>query len=75
MLLPELKKLASSLGIKGATRKADLIAAIRTAQSGAAPARTEDAPDRPPRRDRRAERPADAPQGGEPAEAGSDTPP
>jgi transcription termination factor Rho len=34
MLLPELKKLASSMGIKGATRKADLISAIRAAQSG-----------------------------------------
>ncbi len=34
MLLPELKKLASSMGIKGATRKADLISAIKGAQSG-----------------------------------------
>ncbi len=36
MLLPELKKLASSMGLKGtgAMRKSDLVAAIRTAQSG-----------------------------------------
>jgi len=31
MLLPELKKLASSMGIKGATRKAELVAAIKAA--------------------------------------------
>jgi len=68
MLLPELKKIASSMGIKGATRKADIIAAIRTAQSGGAASRGAEATaDRAQRRERRAERPA-TPQGGEPAE-------
>ncbi|WP_072042006.1 transcription termination factor Rho [Nigerium massiliense] len=39
MLLPELKKLANSMGLRGtgAMRKSDLIAAIRGAQSGSAP--------------------------------------
>ncbi len=43
MLLPELKKVASSLGLKGtgAMRKSDLVAAIRAAQSGPAPAAAE----------------------------------
>ena len=38
MLLPELKRVASSLGLKGtgAMRKADLVAAISSAQGGAA---------------------------------------
>ena len=48
MLLPELKRLASSMGLKGtgAMRKGDLIAAIRSAQSssGGASAKQSDAP-------------------------------
>ncbi|MBK8445852.1 MAG: transcription termination factor Rho [Micropruina sp.] len=51
MLLPELKQLGSSLGLKGtgAMRKSQLIDAIRTAQSGGSPAaRTDAAPSRQP---------------------------
>ncbi|WP_098462089.1 transcription termination factor Rho [Propionicimonas paludicola] len=43
MLLPELKQLGASLGVKGANamRKGDLVAAIKTAQSGSRPASDE----------------------------------
>ena len=70
MLLPDLKKVASSLGVKSAgLRKADLVAAIRSAQGGSAPARaTADAAQAPaqaegaPRTRRRAGRPEGAPE-------------
>ncbi|MGJ3509150.1 transcription termination factor Rho [Enemella sp. A6] len=46
MVLPELKKIAGGLGIKGAgsMRKGDLIAAIRSAQSSASGGRVDSAP-------------------------------
>ena len=45
MLLPDLKKVASSLGVKSAgLRKAELVSAIRQAQGGAAPAAQHAAP-------------------------------
>lgn len=49
MLLPELKKVAHEMGLTGVSsmKKSDLVAAIRAAQSGEAPART-----RQPRRSR-----------------------
>ena len=70
MLLPDLKKVASSLGVKSAgLRKADLVAAIRSAQGGSAPARaTAEAAQAPaqaegaPRTRRRAGRPEGAPE-------------
>lgn len=68
MLLPELRKVASSMGLKGAgtLRKSELLAAIHGAQGGEpAPAAQ---PERPPREtqeqrhDARAEAPAPSPQ-------------
>ncbi len=67
MLLPDLKHLASSLGIKGASglRKGALVEAIQSAQKGPAPAVAMAVGDAPPaRRSRRAA----------PAEAGLPTP-
>ena len=67
MLLPELKQLGSSLGLKGtgAMRKSQLIDAIRSAQSGgSAAARTDAAPSQQPeqqQRKRAARRPAGEP--------------
>ena len=69
MLLPELKKLASSMGIKGATRKSDIIAAIREARSGGgAPAgdTAAAAPQARPTRERRAPS-AERPEAGDAA--------
>ena len=65
MLLPDLKKVASSLGVKsGGLRKAELVAAIRSAQGGApaASAPSQPATDAAPQRTRRrAGRPEGAP--------------
>jgi transcription termination factor Rho len=46
MVLPELKKLAASLGIKGAgaMRKSQIVAAIEAVQRGSSPTRPSDAP-------------------------------
>ena len=46
MLLPELKKIAASLGIKGAgaMRKSQLVEAIKAVQRGSSPTRPSDAP-------------------------------
>jgi len=48
MLLPELKQLGASLGVKGANamRKGDLVAAIKTAQGGSRPSADEAKPER-----------------------------
>jgi transcription termination factor Rho len=58
MLLPELKQLGSSLGVKGANamRKGDLVAAIKSAQSGSRPA-SDDAKAKAPRSDAAADSP------------------
>lgn len=69
MLLPELKQLASSMGIKGASgmRKGDLIAAIK-GQSASQPSIVAETAPQPKRR--RAQRPA-----GEPADSSTPAPP
>jgi transcription termination factor Rho len=68
MLLPELKQLGSSLGVKGANamRKGDLVAAIKSAQTGSRPpaAEAKAEPRRseaPRRRQAKAEQPAAEP--------------
>ena len=68
MLLPELKQLASSMGIKGASgmRKGDLIAAIKGQSASQPPIVAESAP-QPMRR--RAQRPAGEPAGNPQPEA------
>ena len=70
MLLPDLKKVASSLGVKSTgLRKAELVAAIRAQQGGGAPAQaaptaSNDQPQRATRR--RASRPEGAPADAQP---------
>ena len=73
MLLPELKKVASSLGLKGtgAMRKSDLVAAISGAQGGSAPAGAEGGASDGARRSRARRTPASedaAPVGDQPAQ-------
>ncbi|MFL6160303.1 MAG: transcription termination factor Rho, partial [Marmoricola sp.] len=59
MLLPELKQVAGGLGIKATgMKKADLVAAIKAAQGGSAPAENEKR-DKAPKAEPRAERPDD----------------
>ncbi len=80
MLLPELKQLASTLGIRGAgtLRKGQLIAAIQSRQSGAAPTESVNGADSAPRTAQVAEARSDStvtdapqPTGLPPADAGS----
>ena len=64
MLLPDLKKVASSLGVKSAgLRKAELVAAIRAQQGNGAPSAPASAGEQPQRTARRrAARPEGAPE-------------
>ena len=63
MLLPELKQLGSSLGVKGANamRKGDLVAAIKSAQAASRPASDEAKTERPRTSSRRQKAPAAEP--------------
>ncbi|MGA9748944.1 MAG: transcription termination factor Rho [Nocardioides sp.] len=71
MLLPELKQLAGSLGIKGAggMRKPQLVEAIRAAQSGGGPAAAKTDRDRPKAAAPKAEAPTEPTES---SESGSD---